>query len=681
MDIKKDFEKGWHVESLPYFTSKEHALIGLESTEHLVSLDNIGANGENLTFAVLSMNRSDYTIRLMNSIAQHIPGFAGEFLIGDNGSEPEELERLYLACKQVPYRCRILEFKKNYGVGPGRNRLYAKAETEWILSMDNDIYFLGNPLPKMQQDVSQLGCHFMSIPVLNQEGHDTFVYGGHLYVENVNQRVSVGGGSVLVRSNAEINVPHEPFLCTFISGCASLLKKETFFACGGYEENMFVGFEDTEFSVRVFQKGYKVGTCGIACLIHDHAKPQTVSDTNYEKQRFAIDYIKQSAEVFEKKHGFCVWHPNVEAWVKQRHEQLFDSEKKPQPVQTNNEKPAITLVVDKPDWALDHVAQQVIKHLSDSFSFQKIYLSNFDNLADILLLAENSKLIHFLWRPLASAFDSSYTQARINALGMTKEAFYQQFVKNKVISVGVYDHLLLEGEEAHFTPKLFSDPNSIVTHYTVSTKRLKRLYDANPAIVRKPDTIVCDGVDLSLFKPKDLQRFQNTAGRTLRIGWVGNSKWIVNDLKGIHTIIQPAVQQLIAEGYDIELITSDSVDRLIPHEQMPDFYHAIDIYACASLHEGTPNPILEAMACGVPIITTDVGLVPELFGPKQMQYVLKERTVTCMADTLRKLLDHPDELEQLSQENLAQIQQWDWAKIINIFRRYFIQCLGVNVKA
>lgn len=124
MDIKKDFEKGWHVESLPYFTSKEHALIGLESTEHLVSLDNIGANGENLTFAVLSMNRSDYTIRLMNSIAQHIPGFAGEFLIGDNGSEPEELERLYLACKQVPYRCRILEFKKNYGVGPGRNRLF-----------------------------------------------------------------------------------------------------------------------------------------------------------------------------------------------------------------------------------------------------------------------------------------------------------------------------------------------------------------------------------------------------------------------------------------------------------------------------------------------------------------------------------------------------------------------------
>lgn len=676
MDIKKDFEKGWHVESLPYFTSKEHALIGLESTEHLVSLDNIGANGENLTFAVLSMNRSDYTIRLMNSIAQHIPGFAGEFLIGDNGSEPEELERLYLACKQVPYRCRILEFKKNYGVGPGRNRLFAAAETSWLFSIDNDIYLVGNPLPKIQKDIAQLGCHFMNVPLLNQEGHDSFLYGGHLYIDNINQRVSAGGGSVLIRKNVPINEEHEPFLCTFLCGGASIIKRDTFLACDGYEKDMFVGFEDTELSVRLFQKGMKIGTCGIACLIHDHAKPKTKSDTNYEVQRFAFNPLKKSAEVFEKKHGFCVWNPSIDTWLKKRHEEILgqsstDNATKP--------RPTITLVIDKPDWALDHVAQQVVKHLSDRFIFQQLYLSNVDNLADILLLAKDSQMIHFLWRPLASDFHSAYTQSKIQALGLTKEAFFQRYVQNKVISVGVYDHLLLEGEEAHFTQKLFSDPNSIVTHYTVSTKRLKRLYDANPAIVRKPDTIVCDGVDLSLFKPENLQRFQNATGRTLRIGWVGNSKWAVNDLKGIHTIIQPAIQQLIAEGYDIELITSDRVDRLIPHEQMPDFYHGIDIYACASLHEGTPNPILEAMACGVPVITTDVGLVPELFGPKQMQYVLKERTVTCMADTLRKLLDHPDELEQLSQENLAQIQQWDWGKIVEMFRRYFTQCLGVNI--
>ncbi len=179
-----------------------------------------------------------------------------------------------ISCEKVPYRCRILEFKKNYGVAAGRNKLFKEVQTEWIIAVDNDVYFVGNPLKKIQQDICQLGCHFMCLPTINQEHYDTFVYGGHLYLDNLNGHVNVGGGSVLINPHVQVNIEHEPFLCTFISGCANILKKDTFFYCGGYEEKMFVGFEDTEFSVRVFQKGFKVGTCGVCCIIHDHPKPK-----------------------------------------------------------------------------------------------------------------------------------------------------------------------------------------------------------------------------------------------------------------------------------------------------------------------------------------------------------------------------------------------------------------------
>ena len=50
---------------------------------------------------------------------------------------------------------------------------------------------------------------------------------------------------------------------------------------------MFVGFEDTEFSLRLFQGGYKIGACGIACIIHDHPKPEIKIDADYERQRFS----------------------------------------------------------------------------------------------------------------------------------------------------------------------------------------------------------------------------------------------------------------------------------------------------------------------------------------------------------------------------------------------------------
>ena len=56
---------------------------------------------------------------------------------------------------------------------------------------------------------------------------------------------------------------------------------------------------------------------------------------------------------------------------------------------------------------------------------------------------------------------------------------------------------------------------------------------------------------------------------------------------------------------------------MIAHEDMPEYYNGIDIYVCTSRTEGTPNTVLEAMACGVPVISTDVGIVPEVFGEKQ----------------------------------------------------------------
>jgi glycosyltransferase involved in cell wall biosynthesis len=45
---------------------------------------------------------------------------------------------------------------------------------------------------------------------------------------------------------------------------------------------------------------------------------------------------------------------------------------------------------------------------------------------------------------------------------------------------------------------------------------------------------------------------------------------------------------------------------------MPARYRALDLMLLTSWHEGTPLAILEAMACGVPVVATDVGGVAEL---------------------------------------------------------------------
>lgn len=108
---------------------------------------------------------------------------------------------------------------------------------------------------------------------------------------------------------------------------------------------------------------------------------------------------------------------------------------------------------------------------------------------------------------------------------------------------------------------------------------------------------------------------------------------------------------------------------------MPDYYSKIDVLVCSSMIEGTPNPILEAMACGVPVVSTDVGIVPEAFGPLQKQFILPERNIDSMHAALNRLNNERQLLRHLSAENLEFSRAWDWRTRAEAFRIFFRQML------
>jgi glycosyltransferase involved in cell wall biosynthesis len=75
----------------------------------------------------------------------------------------------------------------------------------------------------------------------------------------------------------------------------------------------------------------------------------------------------------------------------------------------------------------------------------------------------------------------------------------------------------------------------------------------------------------------------------------------------------------------------------------PDVYRQADILVLTSEHEGTPNVVLEAMACGLPVVAFRVGGVPDLVAHGETGYLVDAGDETAMVEALRSLIEQPEQ--------------------------------------
>jgi len=330
-------------------------------------------------------------------------------------------------------------------------------------------------------------------------------------------------------------------------------------------------------------------------------------------------------------------------------------------------KKKIALIIDADGWAFYNIAKQIKNHLVE-YEIDIIPGKIFEgNMVRLFLFCEDYDLIHFLWRGYLSLIDrEEMKQYSEEYLGVEFEKFKTNYIHNKKITFAVCDHLYLQGEEQWRTAEIFKFADS----YMVTSKKLFDIYNE---FDKKPQIIINDGVDLDKYKPINLERFDNI--NKITVGWVGNSKFKDydgdEDLKGVEGIIKPAISELQKEGYNIELNLADRNIKMIPQEEMPNFYNSIDVYICASKTEGTPLTVLESMAMGIPVISTDVGVVSEVLGEEGKKYILEERTIECLKNKLKQLINNKSDFKKISEENLIQVRKNNWSNICLKYKEFF----------
>lgn len=75
----------------------------------------------------------------------------------------------------------------------------------------------------------------------------------------------------------------------------------------------------------------------------------------------------------------------------------------------------------------------------------------------------------------------------------------------------------------------------------------------------------------------------------------------------------------------------------IPHHQMPAYYNMADLLVLPSEMEGTPMVLLEALACGTPVVATNVGGIPDIVCNGANGFAIDDPEPAKLADAIRRI--------------------------------------------
>jgi glycosyltransferase involved in cell wall biosynthesis len=105
---------------------------------------------------------------------------------------------------------------------------------------------------------------------------------------------------------------------------------------------------------------------------------------------------------------------------------------------------------------------------------------------------------------------------------------------------------------------------------------------------------------------------------------------------------------------------ADSVRVLghVPQADLPALYSAADLFAFPSLYEGFGLPALEAMACGAPVVASNVSAVPEVVGDAALQ--VPPLDVEALADAMERLLRDEPLRANLRERGLKRAAGFSW---------------------
>jgi glycosyltransferase involved in cell wall biosynthesis len=222
-----------------------------------------------------------------------------------------------------------------------------------------------------------------------------------------------------------------------------------------------------------------------------------------------------------------------------------------------------------------------------------------------------------------------------------------------------------------FRPLGYRLANRLADRLLADSKAVERVlreeYGVNRNVI---STLPIAGVDTERFAPE--VPTENGDSKSVRIVAVGR----VAEQKGYSALLECA--RRLGEGFKFHVggtgvkleeyaraaPANVEFHRKIPDGVLPSFYASADIYFQPSRWEGLCMTVIEAMACGCPVVASAVGGITESLIDGETGYLCQPADIECYCEKLRELADDTVRQEEMGQAGRTRVNEYYSAEVL-----------------
>ena len=257
----------------------------------------------------------------------------------------------------------------------------------------------------------------------------------------------------------------------------------------------------------------------------------------------------------------------------------------------------------------------------------------------------------------------------------------------------------IHGEEVHLSKRyhllfalrwLVNNSSKTITNSTATRK-----FCLEAGLDGDKIEVIPFGVDTDFFRPLDVYK-DETIFQILSVGYLIERKGFEYLIRAMPLVLEKHKQarlKIVGSGplesklkeliYELDLGDEVEIVNNVSDEELLMIYNSSDLFVLPSIVDSQGNTeglgvvLLEAMACGLPVIGSDVGGIPDIIEDNKTGIMISEKDISGISGAILKLIENENYLEKLSIQGYDIVRdRFSWKKIsklyLNVYETYSI---------